>query len=158
MSDRVNVDFQKRRPGHARLRGRHYAEDFGFETRVVRFHNIFGPLGTYDGGREKSPAAICRKVALAKDGDAIEVWGDGKQTRSYCYVDDCVEGLYRVMHSDFRGPLNLGQDRLITVDELVDIVAKIATSGSSRRTTWTSPRVCGAGTATTLGSARSCRG
>ena len=105
---------------------RHYAEDFGLETRVVRFHNIFGPLGTYEGGREKSPAAICRKLALAKDGDVIEVWGDGKQTRSYCYIDDCVEGIYRVMESDFRGPLNLGQDRLITIDELVDMVAKTA--------------------------------
>ena len=104
----------------------HYAEDFGLETRVVRFHNIFGPLGTYDGGREKSPAAICRKLALATDGDVIEVWGDGKQTRSYCYVDDCVEGIYRIMRSDFRGPLNLGQDRLITIDELVDMVAKTA--------------------------------
>ena len=105
---------------------RHYAEDFGLETRVVRFHNIFGPLGTYDGGREKSPAAICRKLALAKDGDVIDVWGDGKQTRSYCYIDDCVEGIYRIMGSDFRGPLNLGQDRLITIDELVDMVAKTA--------------------------------
>jgi len=105
---------------------RHYAEDFGLETRVVRFHNIFGPLGTYEGGREKSPAAICRKLALAKDGDEIEVWGDGKQTRSYCYIDDCVEGICRVMESDFRGPLNLGQDRLITIDELVDMVAKTA--------------------------------
>ena len=105
---------------------RHYTEDFGLETRVVRFHNIFGPLGTYEGGREKSPAAICRKVALAKDGDAIEVWGDGKQTRSYCYIDDCVEGIYRLMRSDFGGPLNLGQDRLISIDELVDIVARTA--------------------------------
>ncbi len=105
---------------------RHYAEDFGLETRVVRFHNIFGPLGAYDGGREKSPAAICRKIALARDGDEIEVWGDGRQTRSYCYVDDCVEGIYRLMRSDFPGPLNLGQDRLVTVDELVDLVAASA--------------------------------
>jgi GDP-D-mannose 3',5'-epimerase len=105
---------------------RHYTEDFGLETRVVRFHNIFGPLGTYEGGREKSPAAICRKVALAKDGEAIEVWGDGKQTRSYCYIDDCVEGIYRLMRSDFGAPLNLGQDRLISIDELVDIVAGTA--------------------------------
>ena len=105
---------------------RHYTEDFGLETRVVRFHNIFGPLGTYDGGREKSPAAICRKVALAKDGDAIEVWGDGEQTRSYCYVDDCVEGIYRLMRSDYAEPLNLGQDRMISINELVDIVSKIA--------------------------------
>ena len=105
---------------------RHYREDFGLETRVVRFHNIFGPLGTYDGGREKSPAAICRKVALAEDGGTIEVWGDGLQTRSYCYIDDCVEGIYRLMRSDYAEPLNLGQDRLITVNGLVEMVAKIA--------------------------------
>lgn len=105
---------------------RHYREDFGLETRVVRFHNIFGPLGTYDGGREKSPAAICRKVALANDGDAIEVWGDGEQTRSYCYIDDCVEGLHRLMRSDYRDPLNVGQDRMISINELVDIVASVA--------------------------------
>jgi nucleoside-diphosphate-sugar epimerase len=105
---------------------RHYHEDFGLETRVVRFHNIFGPLGTFDGGREKSPAAICRKVALAEDGDFIEVWGDGKQTRSYCYIDDCVEGLYRLMQSDYLDPLNLGQDRMISINELVDIIAHIA--------------------------------
>jgi len=105
---------------------RHYREDFGLETRVVRFHNIFGPLGTYDGGREKSPAAICRKIALAEDGGTIEVWGDGLQTRSYCYIDDCVEGLYRLMRSDYPHPLNLGQDRLISINELVDIVAGIA--------------------------------
>ncbi|MDP2959014.1 MAG: NAD-dependent epimerase/dehydratase family protein [Longimicrobiales bacterium] len=86
---------------------RHYREDFGLETRVVRFHNIFGPLGTYDGGREKSPAAICRKVALAADGDTIEVWGDGEQTRSYCYIEDCVEGIYRLMRSGHREPLNV---------------------------------------------------
>jgi GDP-D-mannose 3', 5'-epimerase len=105
---------------------RHYTDDFGLDTRVVRFHNIFGPLGTYDGGREKSPAAICRKVALANDGDDIEVWGDGEQTRSYCYIDDCVEGIYRLMRSDHREPINLGQDRMISINELVDIVAGIA--------------------------------
>jgi GDP-D-mannose 3', 5'-epimerase len=105
---------------------RHYYEEYGLETRVVRFHNIFGPLGTYEGGREKSPAAICRKVALAGDGDEIEVWGDGEQTRSYCYIDDCVEGLYRLMRSDYREPLNLGQDRMISINQLVDIVANIA--------------------------------
>ena len=105
---------------------RHYREDFGLDTRTVRFHNIFGELGTYDGGREKSPAAICRKVALALDGDAIEVWGDGNQTRSYCHVQDCVEGIYRLMQSDYVDPLNLGQDRLISINELVDMVAKIA--------------------------------
>jgi nucleoside-diphosphate-sugar epimerase len=105
---------------------RHYTEDYGLETRVVRFHNIFGPLGTFDGGREKSPAAFCRKIALAANNDSIEVWGDGKQTRSYCYIDDCVEGICRLMRSDYREPLNLGQDRLISVNELVDMVAAAA--------------------------------
>jgi len=105
---------------------RHYMEDYGLETRVVRFHNIFGPLGTFEGGREKSPAAFCRKIALASDNDSIEVWGDGKQTRSYCYIEDCVEGICRLMRSDHREPLNLGQDRLISVDELVDMVAAAA--------------------------------
>ena len=112
---------------------RHYYEDHGLETRVVRFHNIFGPLGTYDGGREKSPAAMCRKIALAYDGDAIEIWGDGEQTRSYCYIDDCVEGIYRLMRSDFREPLNLGQDRLVSINELADLVA--AAAGKSVRRT-----------------------
>jgi len=105
---------------------RHYTEDFGLDTRVVRFHNIFGPLGTYDGGREKSPAAICRKIALADDVDSIEVWGDGNQTRSYCYIDDCVEGIFRLMQSNFSQPLNLGQDRMISINQLVEMVAKIA--------------------------------
>ena len=105
---------------------RHYHEDFRLETRVVRFHNIFGPLGTYDGGREKSPAAICRKIALANDGDDIEVWGDGQQTRSYCYIDDCVEGMHRLMRSNYREPLNIGQDRMVSINELVEMVAEIA--------------------------------
>jgi nucleoside-diphosphate-sugar epimerase len=119
---------------------RHYTEDFGLDTRVVRFHNIFGPLGTYDGGREKSPAAICRKVALAQDGDAIEVWGDGEQTRSYCYVDDCVEGIYRLMQSDYREPLNLGQDRMLSINELVDIVARIAGKRIGKKYDLTKPQ------------------
>jgi GDP-D-mannose 3',5'-epimerase len=105
---------------------RHYSEDFGLETRIVRFHNIYGPLGTYDGGREKSPAAMCRKIALATQDDTIEVWGDGHQTRSYCYIDDCVEGIYRLMRSNYGEPLNLGQDRLVSINELVDLVATIA--------------------------------
>ena len=112
---------------------RHYHEDFGIETRVVRFHNIFGQLGTYDGGREKSPAAICRKVALAANGGEIEVWGDGLQTRSYCYIDDCVEGIYRLMRSSFREPLNLGQDRMVSINQLVDIVSTIAGKTVKRR-------------------------
>ena len=119
---------------------RHYFEDHGLETRVVRFHNIFGPLGTYDGGREKSPAAICRKIALANDGDEIEVWGDGNQTRSYCYIDDCIEGIFRLMMSDHREPLNLGQDRLISINELVDIVADIAEKLISKRHDLTKPQ------------------
>jgi nucleoside-diphosphate-sugar epimerase len=119
---------------------RHYYEDFGLETRVVRFHNIFGPLGTYDGGREKSPAAICRKIALAEDGGTIEVWGDGEQTRSYCFVEDTVEGIYRLMRSDFREPLNLGQDRMITVNELVDMVAAAAGKTIKKRHNLTAPQ------------------
>jgi len=119
---------------------RHYTEDFGLDTRVVRFHNIFGPLGTYDGGREKSPAAICRKVSLANDGDDIEVWGDGEQRRSYCYIDDCVEGIYRLMRSDYREPLNLGQDRMISINELVDIVANVAGKKIGKRYDLTKPQ------------------
>lgn len=103
-----------------------YYTDYGLETRVARFHNVYGPLGTWQGGREKSPAAICRKVALAEDGGVIEVWGDGKQARSYTYIDDCCEGVYRLMMSDYRKPLNIGSDRLVTINELIDIVAKIA--------------------------------
>jgi Nucleoside-diphosphate-sugar epimerases len=119
---------------------RHYQEDFGLETRVVRFHNIFGPLGTYDGGREKSPAAICRKVALARNDDEIEVWGDGEQRRSYCYVDDCVEGIYRLMRSDHREPINVGQDRMISINELVDVVARIAGKRIRKRYDLTKPQ------------------
>lgn len=105
---------------------RYFWKDYKFETRIVRFHNVYGPLGTYDGGKEKAPAAICRKVALAPDGGEIEVWGDGEQTRSFMYVDDCVEGLIRLMASDHREPLNLGTDRLVTVNELVELVARCA--------------------------------
>jgi GDP-D-mannose 3',5'-epimerase len=119
---------------------RHYFEDFGLETRVVRFHNIFGQLGTYDGGREKSPAAICRKVALAPNGSEIEVWGDGLQTRSYCHIDDCVEGIYRLMRSSFREPLNLGQDRMVSINQLVDIVSGIAGKTVKRRHDLTKPQ------------------
>lgn len=104
----------------------YYYEDFGFETRVARFHNVYGPLGTYEGGREKAPAALCRKVALARDGDEIEVWRDGQQTRSFIYIDDCLEGIYRLMQSDHHAPLNLGTERLITINDLVDLIAKIA--------------------------------
>jgi GDP-D-mannose 3', 5'-epimerase len=104
----------------------YYLEEGKLLTRVARFHNIYGPFGTYEGGREKAPAAICRKLALAHDGDDVEVWGDGEQTRSFMYVDDCVEGIYRILHSDHPDPLNLGRDDLISVDDLVDLVARIA--------------------------------
>jgi nucleoside-diphosphate-sugar epimerase len=119
---------------------RHYREDFGLETRTARFHNIFGPLGTYDGGREKSPAAICRKIAQAADVDEIEVWGDGQQTRSYCYISDCVEGIHRLMRSDYRAPLNVGQDRMISINELVDMVARIAGKRITKRYDLTKPQ------------------
>lgn len=106
----------------------HYREDYGLATRIVRFHNIFGPLGTWDGGREKAPAAICRKVAMAKlTGNCeMEIWGDGEQTRSFCYIDDCVTGIYKLMRSEYAEPLNLGQDRLVTINQLADMVAAIA--------------------------------
>jgi len=106
----------------------HYREDYGLDTRIVRFHNIFGEKGTWEGGREKAPAALCRKIAAAKlSGDhTVEIWGDGEQTRSFCYIDDCVEGLYRLMRSDFIEPLNLGQDRMVSINELADMIAVIA--------------------------------
>jgi GDP-D-mannose 3', 5'-epimerase len=119
---------------------RHYHEDYGLATYVVRFHNIFGPLGTYEGGREKSPAAICRKIALAGEGEEIEVWGDGQQTRSYCYISDCVEGIYRLLQSEHHEPINLGQDRMVTVDELVDMVAAVAGKAVKKRHDLTKPQ------------------
>jgi len=119
---------------------RHYFEDFGMKTYSVRFHNIFGPLGTYDGGREKSPAAMCRKIALAKSTDTIEVWGDGEQTRSYCYASDCIEGIYLLMQSDFHDPINLGQDRMLSINDLVDIVAEIAGKTISKEYDLTKPQ------------------
>jgi len=113
----------------------HYRHDYGIETRIVRFHNIFGPLGTWTGGREKAPAAVCRKVATAKITGAsdIEIWGDGEQTRSFCYIDDCVDGLVRLMASDYGEPLNLGQDRLISINQLADMVCRIAGVTLSKR-------------------------
>lgn len=107
---------------------KHYRRDYGLETRIARLHNVYGPLGTYDGGREKAPAAFCRKVATAKrDGrTAMELWGDGEQTRSFCWVGDCVEGLYRLMQSDYSEPLNIGSDRLISMNDLARLVMEIA--------------------------------
>ena len=106
----------------------HYRNDYDIETRTVRFHNIFGEKGSWEGGREKAPAAMCRKIAEAKlaGKKEIEIWGDGEQTRSFCYIDDCVEGIHRLMRSDFSEPLNLGQDRMVTINQLADIVGKIA--------------------------------
>jgi nucleoside-diphosphate-sugar epimerase len=104
----------------------YYTEEFGLETRVVRFHNVFGPRGAYEGGREKAPAALCRKVALAPDGGTIEIWGDGRQTRSFCYIDDCVQGIVRLMQSDYSQPLNLGSERLVTIDDLAGLIGDVA--------------------------------
>jgi len=103
-----------------------YAEDFGLDIRVARFHNIYGPEGTYKGGREKAPAALCRKVAEASDPGKITIWGDGKQTRSFCYIDDCIRGIEALMDSDYVEPLNIGSDRLVTIDELADMIIKIS--------------------------------
>lgn len=107
---------------------RHFLEDFGLETRVARYHNVYGPDGTFTGGREKAPAAISRKIAQAKlSGDRkIEIWGDGEQTRSFMYVDDCVEGTQRITHSDVSDPLNLGSDELVSINDLVSLVEEIA--------------------------------
>jgi GDP-D-mannose 3',5'-epimerase len=105
---------------------RYYRRDYRFETRIVRFHNVYGPLGTYEGGKEKAPAAISRKIALANNGGKIDVWGDGEQTRSFIYIEDCVEGLLRLMASEYCEPLNLGTDRLVTINQLVDMISKIA--------------------------------
>lgn len=104
----------------------YYTEQYGLPTRIVRFHNIFGPYGTYDGGREKAPAALCRKIAKSHDGGEIEMWGDGEQTRSFCHVDDCVEGIYRLMQSDYPHPLNLGTDRMVTINELARIIIDVS--------------------------------
>jgi GDP-D-mannose 3', 5'-epimerase len=106
----------------------HYRQDYGLETRIVRFHNIFGERGTWNGGREKAPAALCRKIAFAKltGASEIEVWGDGEQTRSFCYISDCIDGIYKLMRSDWHEPINLGQDRMVTINELTDMISAIA--------------------------------
>jgi len=114
---------------------RHFSEDFGLETRIARYHNVYGPNGTFDGGREKAPAAICRKVIQAKlsGSNEIEIWGDGEQTRSFMYIDDCLKGTQLIMESDFTEPLNLGSDQLVTINQLVDIVESIAGVRLQRR-------------------------
>jgi GDP-D-mannose 3',5'-epimerase len=107
---------------------RHFTEDFGLTTRVARYHNVYGPYGTWTGGREKAPAAICRKIAEARQSGrrSVEIWGDGEQTRSFTYIDDCVEGTRRIMDSDVEVPINLGSSELVTINQLVDLVAEIA--------------------------------
>jgi nucleoside-diphosphate-sugar epimerase len=104
-----------------------YNRQHGMQNKVARFHNIFGPYGTWDGGKEKFPAAVCRKIAKANDGDEIEIWGDGEQTRSFLYIDDCIEGVRRLMNNEtFHGPVNIGADQMISINDTVDLVAQIA--------------------------------
>jgi GDP-D-mannose 3',5'-epimerase len=103
-----------------------YHKNYGMEVRIARFHNIFGPYGTWDGGKEKAPAAMCRKVAKAKDGSYIEVWGDGKQTRSFLYIDDCLEGILRLIRSNFTGPVNIGSEEMVTINKLAQMVIDIS--------------------------------
>jgi len=118
----------------------YYMEEYGITTRVVRFHNVYGPLGTYDGGREKVPAAISRKVAAMGTDAEIEVWGDGEQTRSFMYIDDCVEGIYRIMRSDDGAPFNLGTDEMVSINELVDMIADVAGKSVDKRHDRTKPQ------------------
>jgi GDP-D-mannose 3',5'-epimerase len=114
---------------------RHFSEDFRIVTRVARYHNVYGPNGTYDGGREKAPAAVCRKVIQAQlsGSGEIEIWGDGEQTRSFTYIDDCLDGTLRLMESDVTDPLNIGSDQLVTINQLVDIVEHVAGVTLNRR-------------------------
>lgn len=116
-----------------------YYRNYGLEVRIARFHNIFGPLGTWKGGKEKAPAAICRKVAEVKDGDQVEVWGDGKQTRSFLYIDECIEGIRRLMQSDFTGPVNIGSDEMVSINDLVDLVISVSNKRSIEKKHITGP-------------------
>jgi len=103
-----------------------YGKDYGLNYRIARFHNIFGPYGTYEGGKEKAPAALCRKIALSSDPGEIDIWGDGEQTRSFCYIDDCLEGCIKLMNSDYKEPLNIGSDEMVTINEMADMIIEIA--------------------------------
>ena len=107
---------------------KHFMEDYGIQVRVARYHNIYGPFGTFDGGREKAPAALCRKIINAKKNNTnkIEVWGDGKQTRSFLYIDDCIEGTLRLFESDFSAPLNIGSDEQVSINKMIEIIKKIS--------------------------------
>ena len=113
---------------------KHFREDYGLETRIGRLHNVYGPFGTWDGGREKAPAAICRKVidALQEDSNQIEIWGDGEQTRSFMYIDDCIKGVNLLTHSDYVDPMNIGSSELVSINTLVDIVEDIASTKLKR--------------------------
>jgi len=117
-----------------------YQKDYGMDIRVVRYHNIYGPEGTYKGGREKSPAALCRKVAEAANPGTITIWGDGKQTRSYCYIDDCVKGTVKLMDSDYDKPINIGSERLVTIDELADIIIGISSKNITKEYDLSAPQ------------------
>jgi GDP-D-mannose 3',5'-epimerase len=110
-----------------------YARNYGIEVRIARYHNIFGPEGSWNDGKEKAPAAICRKVAMAADGGEVEIWGDGKQTRSFLYIDECIEGTVRLMRSNFSGPVNLGSDEMVTINQLVKMVATMAGKSVRKR-------------------------
>jgi GDP-D-mannose 3',5'-epimerase len=117
-----------------------YQRDYSFDIRMARYHNIYGPEGTYKGGREKSPAALCRKVAEASNPGEIVVWGDGKQTRSYCYIDDCVRGTAGLMESEYDKPMNIGSERLVTIDELADIITEISGKSINKKYDLTAPQ------------------
>jgi nucleoside-diphosphate-sugar epimerase len=121
---------------------RHFEEDFGLQCRVARYHNVYGPLGTWMGGREKAPAAVCRKVIEAKDSGSheIEIWGDGNQTRSFMYIDDCTLGTRMIMESEINEPLNLGSSELVTINQLVDIAEEIAGVSLRRRYNLAAPK------------------
>jgi GDP-D-mannose 3',5'-epimerase len=121
---------------------RHFEEDYGLQTRVARYHNVYGPLGTWTGGREKAPAAICRKVIEAKHSGKheIEIWGDGNQTRSFMYIDDCTKGTQMIMESEIHEPLNLGSDELVTINQLVDIAEEIAGTKLKRNYNLSAPK------------------
>jgi GDP-D-mannose 3',5'-epimerase len=121
---------------------RHFREDFGLETRTARYHNVYGPHGTWDGGREKAPAAICRKVIEAKEKGIgeIEIWGNGQQTRSFMYIDDCVKGTQDILRSDILEPINLGSSELVTINELVDVVEQISGTKLRRRYNLSAPK------------------
>lgn len=110
-----------------------FNRNYGMQNRIARFHNIFGPLGAWTGGKEKAPAAVCRKVAEARNGGEIEIWGDGEQTRSFLYVDECLDGVTRLTRSDFEGPVNIGSEEMVTINQLVDMVSQIAGKSLHKR-------------------------